>query len=80
MCENPERPKTLLTLTFLLSVFRCSVATTSMVGYIIGLGDRHVQNMLIDEKTAEIIHIDFGNYKYYFENETAFHCTCVVHN
>lgn len=31
-----------------------------MVGYILGIGDRHVQNMLIDEKTAEIIHIDFG--------------------
>lgn len=34
----------------------------SMVGYILGIGDRHVQNMLIDEKTAEIIHIDFGEY------------------
>lgn len=32
-----------------------------MIGYIVGLGDRHVANMLIDEKTAEIIHIDFGN-------------------
>ncbi|XP_050425429.1 serine-protein kinase ATM isoform X2 [Adelges cooleyi] len=37
-----------------------SVATTSMVGYILGLGDRHVQNILIDDKTAELIHIDFG--------------------
>ena len=31
-----------------------------MVGYILGLGDRHVQNILIDRKTAELIHIDFG--------------------
>jgi serine-protein kinase ATM len=31
-----------------------------MIGYILGLGDRHVQNMLIDKKTAEVIHIDFG--------------------
>ncbi|XP_065219100.1 serine-protein kinase ATM [Planococcus citri] len=37
-----------------------SVAVTSIVGFIIGLGDRHVQNILIDEKTAEVIHIDFG--------------------
>lgn len=31
-----------------------------MIGYILGLGDRHVQNILIDYKTAEVIHIDFG--------------------
>ncbi|XP_029344827.1 serine-protein kinase ATM [Acyrthosiphon pisum] len=37
-----------------------SVATTSMVGYILGLGDRHIQNILIDNITAELIHIDFG--------------------
>lgn len=32
-----------------------------MVGYILGLGDRHVQNILIDNNTAELVHIDFGN-------------------
>ncbi|XP_043928554.1 serine-protein kinase ATM isoform X2 [Protopterus annectens] len=37
-----------------------SVATSSIVGYIVGLGDRHVQNILIDEQTAELIHIDLG--------------------
>ncbi|XP_055385621.1 serine/threonine-protein kinase ATM [Condylostylus longicornis] len=37
-----------------------SVSTTSMIGYILGLGDRHCQNILLDEKTAEVIHIDFG--------------------
>ncbi|KAI4461961.1 serine/threonine-protein kinase atm [Holotrichia oblita] len=37
-----------------------SVATTSMCGYILGLGDRHLQNILLDEYTAEVIHIDFG--------------------
>lgn len=31
-----------------------------MVGYILGLGDRHVVNILIDNSTAEVIHIDFG--------------------
>jgi len=38
----------------------CSVATSSMVGYILGLGDRHVLNILVDLKTAEFIHIDLG--------------------
>ncbi|KAH9632713.1 hypothetical protein HF086_013085 [Spodoptera exigua] len=37
-----------------------SVATSSMVGYILGLGDRHVFNILIDSRTAEVIHIDLG--------------------
>nr|XP_046474200.1 serine-protein kinase ATM isoform X2 [Neodiprion pinetum] len=37
-----------------------SVATTSMIGYILGLGDRHVNNILMDKLTAEVIHIDFG--------------------
>nr|DBA32689.1 TPA: hypothetical protein GDO54_000462 [Pyxicephalus adspersus] len=37
-----------------------SVATSSIVGYIVGLGDRHVQNILIDEDTAELVHIDLG--------------------
>ncbi|KFB44231.1 hypothetical protein ZHAS_00012124 [Anopheles sinensis] len=37
-----------------------SVATSSMIGHILGIGDRHVQNILIDKRTAEVIHIDFG--------------------
>ncbi|GFO15198.1 serine/threonine-protein kinase atm [Plakobranchus ocellatus] len=37
-----------------------SVATNSIVGYILGLGDRHVNNILIDVETAELVHIDFG--------------------
>ena len=37
-----------------------SVATCSMAGYVIGLGDRHVNNILLDEKTAEVVHIDLG--------------------
>uniref|UniRef100_A0A3B4ARZ4 non-specific serine/threonine protein kinase n=1 Tax=Periophthalmus magnuspinnatus TaxID=409849 RepID=A0A3B4ARZ4_9GOBI len=34
-----------------------SVATSS-IGYIVGLGDRHIQNILVDEQTAELVHID----------------------
>jgi ataxia telangiectasia mutated family protein len=37
-----------------------SVAVNSMVGYVLGLGDRHVHNILIDNRTAELIHIDLG--------------------
>ena len=34
--------------------------TFSPVGYILGLGDRHVQNILIDCQSAELVHIDLG--------------------
>lgn len=37
-----------------------SVAVNSMVGHIIGIGDRHSMNILIDKNTSELIHIDFG--------------------
>ncbi|BEI92084.1 uncharacterized protein CcaverHIS019_0409040 [Cutaneotrichosporon cavernicola] len=37
-----------------------SVAVTSMVGWMIGLGDRHCSNILIDKVTGELVHIDFG--------------------
>ncbi|XP_062590469.1 serine-protein kinase ATM-like isoform X2 [Saccostrea cucullata] len=37
-----------------------SVSTTSIVGYILGLGDRHIQNILIDTNSAELVHIDLG--------------------
>lgn len=42
------------------SAYIRSVAINSMVGYIVGLGDRHVQNILINKITAEVVHIDFG--------------------
>ena len=37
-----------------------SVCVLCPVGYILGLGDRHVQNILIDCRTAELVHIDLG--------------------
>jgi serine-protein kinase ATM len=37
-----------------------SVATTSIVGHILGLGDRHVSNILLDSSTGEVVHIDLG--------------------
>jgi serine/threonine-protein kinase mTOR len=38
-----------------------SLATMSMVGYILGLGDRHPSNIMLDRYTGKIIHIDFGD-------------------
>lgn len=37
-----------------------SVAVMSMIGYIIGLGDRHLDNVLIDLTSGEVIHIDYN--------------------
>lgn len=37
-----------------------SVATTSIVGWVLGLGDRHTSNILQDETTGEVVHIDLG--------------------
>uniref|UniRef100_A0AAR2KSQ3 Serine/threonine-protein kinase ATR n=1 Tax=Pygocentrus nattereri TaxID=42514 RepID=A0AAR2KSQ3_PYGNA len=41
--------------------FYCrSTAVMSMVGYILGLGDRHGENILFDSLTGECIHVDFN--------------------
>ena len=32
-----------------------------MVGYVLGLGDRHPSNLMIEKKTARVVHIDFGD-------------------
>ena len=42
-----------------LFIFASNI-TCFPVGYILGLGDRHVNNILIDLKSAELVHIDFG--------------------
>jgi FKBP12-rapamycin complex-associated protein len=38
-----------------------SLGVMSMVGYILGLGDRHPSNLMLDRITGKIIHIDFGD-------------------
>ncbi|XP_031628998.1 serine/threonine-protein kinase Smg1 [Contarinia nasturtii] len=37
-----------------------SLAVMSVIGYVIGLGDRHLDNILVDLMTGEILHIDYN--------------------
>lgn len=37
-----------------------STAASSILGYVMGLGDRHLHNILVDRKTGEVVHIDLG--------------------
>lgn len=32
-----------------------------MVGYVLGLGDRHPSNLMLDRESGKIVHIDFGD-------------------
>ncbi|KAG8833646.1 phosphatidylinositol kinase- protein kinase tor1 [Serendipita sp. 399] len=43
------------------STFTRSLAVNSMVGHILGLGDRHPSNVMIERNTGQVIHIDFGD-------------------
>jgi len=43
------------------TTFCTTTALMSMVGYIIGLGDRHPSNIMIHRETGRIIHIDFND-------------------
>ena len=38
-----------------------SLAVMSVVGYILGLGDRHPNNLMMDRQNGKIIHIDYGD-------------------
>ena len=38
-----------------------SLSVVSMAGYILGLGDRHPSNIMMEEKSGKIFHIDFGD-------------------
>ena len=40
-------------------LFSDSTAVMSMIGYVLGLGDRHLENMLL-HTTGELVHIDFN--------------------
>ncbi|KAG0259388.1 Serine/threonine-protein kinase smg1 [Actinomortierella ambigua] len=40
--------------------FARSTAVMSMIGYVIGLGDRHLDNILIDFRSGDLVHIDYN--------------------
>ena len=44
-----------------VSTFSKTSALMSIVGYIIGLGDRHPSNLMIHKYTGSVIHVDFGD-------------------
>jgi hypothetical protein len=43
------------------STYTRSLAVMSMVGYVLGLGDRHPSNLMLDRSTGKVLHIDFGD-------------------
>ena len=38
-----------------------SLSVMSMVGYVLGLGDRHPCNLMLDSHHGKVIHVDFGD-------------------
>lgn len=38
-----------------------STAVLSVVGYLLGLGDRHPSNLMLDRYSGKLLHIDFGD-------------------
>ena len=38
-----------------------SLSVMSIVGYLLGLGDRHPNNLMMDKQNGKIIHIDYGD-------------------
>ncbi|KAI0080860.1 hypothetical protein K474DRAFT_1682349 [Panus rudis PR-1116 ss-1] len=42
------------------SAFARTSAVWSMVGFIVGLGDRHAENILMDQVSGDVVHVDFN--------------------
>lgn len=40
--------------------YTLSVALNSVMGHLIGLGDRHLDNLLFDPVTGEVVHVDYS--------------------
>ncbi|KJH51649.1 FATC domain protein [Dictyocaulus viviparus] len=40
--------------------YRCSLAQWSIVTYVVGIGDRHLSNILFETDTCKLVHIDLG--------------------
>uniref|UniRef100_A0A7S3JS21 Non-specific serine/threonine protein kinase n=1 Tax=Aureoumbra lagunensis TaxID=44058 RepID=A0A7S3JS21_9STRA len=43
-----------------ISNFGQSLAIASFSGYILGIGDRHLSNIMVDRISGQIVHVDFG--------------------
>lgn len=43
------------------ATYTTSLAVNSMVGHVLGLGDRHPSNILLVQETGKVAHIDFGD-------------------
>lgn len=43
------------------TTYTATLAMTSICGYILGLGDRHLCNIMMETKSAHLVHIDFGD-------------------
>ncbi|KAJ1553466.1 Serine/threonine-protein kinase smg1, partial [Nowakowskiella sp. JEL0078] len=43
-----------------VQVYSRSLAVMSIIGYVIGLGDRHLDNILVDLSRGEVLHIDYN--------------------
>ena len=57
--------------------YACTTAVMSIVGYIVGLGDRHGENILIDSTNGDSVHVDFSC----LFNRVSFHlCTSSPHS
>jgi len=41
-------------------VFAASLAASSISGWVVGLGDRHCENILLDVSHGSLVHVDFG--------------------
>lgn len=46
---------------FLRNNFAYSLGAISIVGYLLGIGDRHLENIMVDKKRGTLLAIDFGH-------------------
>ena len=58
-----------------------TTAVMSMVGYILGLGDRHGENILFDSTTGDCFHVDFNClFNKVCHIQRVFHCCILVNH
>ncbi|PIO64195.1 hypothetical protein TELCIR_14186, partial [Teladorsagia circumcincta] len=55
-----ERHNTVQSWTQMVDNYRRSLAQWSIVTYVVGLGDRHLSNVLFETDTCKLVHIDLG--------------------